>query len=121
MSSQRATQVVREVFTYERMLLAILVFNVLDAVFTYFWVKAGFATEANPLMARLLDQSSIGFFVIKLAGVTAGVYWLMSQSAHRLARLGVVPVFCLYGFVCAGHFAASVTALARVPIIVAIR
>ena len=38
----------------------VIVLNVLDAILTILWVYSGKATEANPLMAGLIDKFSYG-------------------------------------------------------------
>ena len=51
--------------------------NFLDAVLTLFWVRNGFATEGNQLMATLLDIGDLPFLAVKVAigAVTVVVLW----------------------------------------------
>ena len=41
--------------------------NFLDAVLTIYWVRNGFATEGNQLMAILLDIGDVPFLLVKLS------------------------------------------------------
>lgn len=70
--------------------------NLLDALLTIFWVRNGFATEANQLMAVLLDAGNAPFLVVKIAIglVTATV--LLRYGKYRLAQFGVSIALFVY-------------------------
>ena len=70
--------------------MAVLVLNLLDAVFTLFWVYAGLAREANPLLRDLIEASPLAFVGIKLGlvGLGSALLW-----RHRKRPLAVVAIF----------------------------
>ncbi len=70
--------------------------NFLDAVLTIYWVRNGFATEGNQLMAGLLDIGDLPFLVVKLAvgAVAAIVLWRWRNL--RLAKYGLTMTLCIY-------------------------
>jgi hypothetical protein len=70
--------------------------NLLDALLTIVWVRAGVATEGNQLMARLLDIGNGPFLGVKLAiGAVAAVV-LYRWGNRRLARYGLVVALAVY-------------------------
>jgi Domain of unknown function (DUF5658) len=68
---------------------AVIVLNLLDAMFTLLWVRAGVATEANPFMDRAMAHGAVGFMTIKLALVSlcVGLLW---RLRHRRAAAGAL-------------------------------
>lgn len=76
---------------------ATLVFNLVDLVATLWFVGAGYAVEANPFMALLLDAAPPIFAAVKLALVSGGVWILWRFRRRALARLGAVAVCVAYG------------------------
>lgn len=72
---------------------ALLVLNLLDAIFTLFWVEAGLAREANALMRELVNHHAVLFVVVKTALVALGSY-LLWQRRHRPAA--VVAIFAAF-------------------------
>ena len=83
-----------------RWLLALtLVLNLLDGIFTLFAVKAGLASEANPLMADLVTHSPLQFMASKLALVSCGIYLLWSRRTRPLAIFGSVCAFSVYALI----------------------
>ncbi len=85
--------------------------NWLDAQLTLVWIRAGLATEGNPLMAQLLDHSDLLFLSAKIAiGVFAA--FIFYRFAHlAVARRGVKIALAVYGGVMLIHLATGVTAL----------
>jgi hypothetical protein len=77
-------------------LAAILSLNVIDAAVTLFWVSTGRASEANPLMAPLLDANAVVFVLVKLSLVMLGVLLLWRLRRHPLAVVGILLVFVAY-------------------------
>jgi hypothetical protein len=70
--------------------------NVLDALLTIVWVRAGVATEGNQLMARLLDIGNWPFLGVKIAiGAVAAVV-LYRWGNRRVARYGLVVALAVY-------------------------
>jgi Domain of unknown function (DUF5658) len=70
--------------------------NVLDAVLTIYWVRNGFASEGNQLMAGLLDMGVLPFLTVKIAvGATAAlVLWRWGNL--RLAKYGLAFALAVY-------------------------
>ena len=68
----------------------VLVLNLLDAAFTLFWVNAGLAREANPLMNELVVDHPLLFVGAKLGLVSMGSWLLWT---HRTKALAVVSIF----------------------------
>ena len=98
---------------YERGLQALLVLNALDAVFTSWWVSSGWADEANPVMARLLEHGLPTFIFAKLlVGVLAAL--VLRANGHRaLARFGLAAAVAVYTAVFFIHMHASATQIAE--------
>lgn len=70
--------------------------NLIDAVLTIYWVRNGFATEGNHLMATLLDIGDFPFLAVKIAiGATAAVV-LWHWGNLRLARYGLTLALTIY-------------------------
>ena len=70
--------------------------NLLDAVLTVYWVKNGFATEGNHLMAGLLEMGTLPFLTVKTAigAIAAAVLWHWGDL--RLARIGLAVTLAIY-------------------------
>lgn len=70
--------------------------NFLDAVLTLYWVRNGFASEGNQLMAGLLDIGDLPFLAVKMAvGATAAIV-LWRWRNLRVAKIGLTLVLCIY-------------------------
>lgn len=70
--------------------------NLLDALLTIVWVRAGVATEGNQLMARLLDIGNGPFLMVKIAiGAVAAVV-LYRWGNRRMARYGLAVALAVY-------------------------
>jgi len=74
-----------------------LVFNLIDLVSTVTFVTLGYAEEANPLMASLLELGAPVFAAAKIAMVSVGVYVLWRFRHLAVARAGSVAVSAAYG------------------------
>jgi hypothetical protein len=92
---------------------AIMVLNVLDVVFTLFWVHAGLARETNPLMRWLVDEHPVAFTLSKLALVGLGTLLLWRARRRALAVVGIVAVFLVYYAILIHHLRASSTLVLR--------
>ena len=88
--------------------------NFLDAVLTIFWVRNGFATEGNQLMAALLDIGDMPFLAVKIAigAVTALVLWRWRNM--RLAKYGLAITLAIYISLMGIHFFTGLSALGYV-------
>lgn len=70
--------------------------NFIDGILTIYWVRNGFATEGNQLMAGLLDIGDLPFLAVKLAvgAIAAIVFWRWRNL--RMAKYGLTLVLCVY-------------------------
>jgi hypothetical protein len=93
-----------------RILLAaagiVVVFNLIDAMFTIIYIRSGLATEANPLMDGILAASPVLFMAAKLALVSLGVQLLWRLRDHRSARFGLFATSAAYMTLIAYHLSA---------------
>jgi hypothetical protein len=88
-------------------LKVLLLLNALDAVFTSWWIAAGWATEANPVMAWVLEYGLAAFICVKL-GLGIVVTLVLKPHGHRLiARVGVAAAVLAYSAVAFVHLQAS--------------
>jgi hypothetical protein len=85
---------------------AILVLNLIDAVMTCIWVLSGQATEANPVMAELLPRGAVTFVAGKIALVSLGSWLLWNRRKHPMAVVGIVLLFLVYYFILLIHLSA---------------
>jgi hypothetical protein len=85
--------------------------NWLDAQLTVVWVRKGFATEGNGLMATLLDMGDAPFILVKLAVGAFAAYILYRCSRYKLARRGMTLVLGLYLTLMVVHAATGMSAL----------
>ncbi len=91
---------------------AILLFalNFLDAVLTLYWVRNGYASEGNSLMAKLLDMGDFPFLLVKICvgAIAAIVFWRWSNL--RLAKYGLGLTLAIYIGLMAIHFFTGLSA-----------
>jgi hypothetical protein len=88
--------------------------NFLDAVLTIYWVRNGFATEGNHLMATLLDIGDFPFLAVKISigAVTAIVLWRWRKM--RLAKYGLAVALAVYISLMGIHFFTGLSAFGYV-------
>ncbi len=91
--------------------VALVILNLLDAVFTLTWVQLGVATEANVLLADVLDASAVAFMVVKLGLVSLGVELLWRQRRRRLAVVGLLLCFVTYNALLVYHLGIAAVAV----------
>src|SRR5260370_19301490 len=85
--------------------------NWLDAQLTILWIRLNIATEANGLMARLLNQSEASFLLGKLA-IGAFAAYILYRCAHLpVARRGMNLVLGIYVALMVLHAATGFSAL----------
>jgi len=90
---------------------AVLVLNLGDAIFTMFWVHAGVATEANVLLADLVERNAIGFAGAKCMLVSLGLLLLWRQRRRRLAAFGIGLVAVAYSGLLIYHLGIAMLAV----------
>ena len=81
----------------------VLVLNLLDAVFTLVWVRAGLAREANALMRDLVNENAVLFVVVKLGLVSLGSLVLWQRRTHAAAVVAIFVVFLVYYLILLYH------------------
>ncbi len=85
--------------------------NWVDAQLTIVWVRNGWATEGNSLMAYLLDAGDAPFLLTKLTVGALVAYVLYRWSHLALARRGLRLVLGLYLALMLVHAATGLSAL----------
>ena len=99
--------------------LLLFALNLLDAQLTVVWVRLNVATEANELMARVLNHSEASFFGLKLAVGSFAAYILYRCAHLPLARRGMTAVLGIYIGLMLVHAATGCLALGwQAPIVV---
>ena len=83
--------------------IAVLLLNLADAVFTLFWVHTGIATEANVLLSDLVERKAVMFALVKMALVSFGVLLLWRHRQRPLATFGIALVCIAYNGLFAYH------------------
>jgi hypothetical protein len=87
-------------FGLASVLLAIFVFQILDAFLTLAHLARGGA-ELNPLMAALIEKGTGAFVAGKLGMAGLGLLFLALHSRFPLVRKGIATLFVLYaGVIC---------------------
>ena len=90
----------------DHLVRAVLVLNLLDAVFTLVWVRAGMAEEWNALMRDLAHGQAIFFVLTKIALVGLGCLFLWGRRTHPWAVIAIFVAFAAYYLVLLVHLAA---------------
>lgn len=82
---------------------ALLVLNLLDALFTLAFLQLHLAEEANPLMAAAYAGSPVLFLVVKLVLVHSGALLLWIHRATAAARGALAAGVALYAGIVVYH------------------
>ena len=82
---------------------AVLVLNLVDAVFTLAWVHFGLAREANTLIDELVNEHTVAFVLVKMALVGLGSWLLWLHRTRPAAVIGIFTVFLAYYLVVLYH------------------
>lgn len=82
---------------------AVLILNLLDALFTLVWVRSGLAREANPLIDQLASENAVGFVLVKLGLVGLGSWLLWHRRQRPVAVVAIVMAFLVYYLVLLYH------------------
>lgn len=89
--------------SHARAVFLLFFLNFVDAILTIVWVTGDMATEANILMAALLDWGVLPFLAVKITIGAAAGFVLMYASEYRVARIGVTVALSVYILVMASH------------------
>jgi len=81
----------------------ILVFNLLDGVFTLIWVEHFQARELNLMMSDLVHSSALLFMIAKLALVSLGTLFLWRLRSKPLAVISLFVAFFSYYLILLVH------------------
>ena len=82
---------------------AVIVLNLLDAIFTLFYTHGGYASESNPMMQVALAAHPVLFVLAKIGLVSLGVLLLWRMRHHRTAVLGLVGTSAAYALLVLYH------------------
>ncbi len=82
---------------------ALHILNLLDAVFTLFWVSTGLAKETNVLLQNLVSEDPVLFVVVKISLVSLGSFLLWSRRTRPTAVIALIFVFMVYYYVLLVH------------------
>ncbi len=82
---------------------AVLVLNLLDAVFTLAWVRSGLAEEANALLRDLVYEQALTFMLAKILVVSVGALVLWKTRTRPLAVISIFVAFLAYYIVFLYH------------------
>ena len=85
---------------------ALLVLNVLDAIWTIAEIASGRASEANPLMAGLAHSEPVLFAFVKILLVSLGSYILWQHRQRATAVCAIFVAFMVYYFLLLYHLSA---------------
>ena len=84
-------------FRWLRLIVMLIIFlNVLDAIFTLYWINTGLAKEANVLLRNLVENHPLIFVVVKFTLVLAGTYILWRNRNNQYAVTGLFLAFLVY-------------------------
>ncbi len=79
-----------------QLIILIILMNVIDGIFTIYWVWMQMAEEANPIMKMFLQYSPIVFMAVKVFLVNIGA-WILWKYHHRvLSIICIVIAFLCY-------------------------
>jgi hypothetical protein len=82
---------------------AIVILNLVDAVFTLLYTGSGMASEGNPLLSSVLSASPTAFMAVKLSLVSLGVLLLWRLRQRRAAVIGLVTTAMAYSTLMVYH------------------
>jgi hypothetical protein len=90
--------------------LLLFTLNALDAVLTIYWVRNGFATEGNHLMAFFLDMGNAPFLTVKIAVGTTAAAVLSRWGSYKIAQYGLTVTLAIYLALMGIHFVTGLSA-----------
>lgn len=90
--------------------LLLFILNALDALLTIYWVRNGFATEGNQLMAGLLDMGNAPFLTVKMIVGTVAVIVLSRWKNLKVAQYGLTVTLAIYLALMGIHFFTGLSA-----------
>jgi hypothetical protein len=85
--------------------VALLMLNLLDGLFTLFFLQLGVAEELNPLMRAAYEQSPLFFMFSKLLIVNIGLWLLCLHRRLKASRIAIRAGAVVYGIIVVYHLA----------------
>ena len=85
--------------------------NWLDAQLTILWIRLNVATEANSLMAALLNMGEAQFLAVKLGVGAFAAFVLYRCARFPIAQRGMRVVLVVYGGLMFVHLVTGFSAL----------
>ena len=86
---------------------ALVIMNLLDAVFTLVYICSGVATESNPIMNHFLQMGPVMFVMTKMALVSLAVFLLIRLLKRRqAASLALIGTSAAYALLICYHISA---------------
>src|SRR5688572_24549330 len=82
---------------------AVVILNLLDAIFTLCYTHAGHASESNPMMQVALAAHPVLFVLAKIGLVSLGVLLLWRMRHLRFAVFGLVGTSAAYALLVLYH------------------
>lgn len=94
-------------------IVAVVVLNILDLLFTLAWSQLGLMRETNILMEQLLYVRPVLFALVKIVLVSLSLILLWRYRRHPFAVVGLFSVFTVYYSVLLHHlrFASLLTSI----------
>ena len=89
-------------------LILLMVFNIIDALYTLMWIQNGLAVEANPIMNSALSMGPGTFLIVKVLMVTLGLTLLWRLRASSFARIALIIPALFYSAIIGTHIAHSI-------------
>ena len=96
--------------------ILLFLLNLLDGLLTIVWVRAGVATEANNLMAGLLDHGNWPFLLVKIGMGTFAAVVLYRGGQRPLAKYGIAVCIAIYVGLMGIHLFTGLTAFGFVSV-----
>ena len=87
----------------KNMLIAIVSLNLFDAIATLTWLDFGFAKEANPLMAPLIDYCPVCFILVKMTIAVTVCLYFWKAKGNRFNEIATRIVFSAYTVLAMWH------------------
>ena len=84
--------------------------NLIDALLTIYWVRHGFASEGNQLMAGLLDMGNAPFLTVKIAVGAIAAIVLSRWGNLKVAQYGLTAALAIYLCLMGIHFFTGLSA-----------
>lgn len=84
--------------------------NAADAFLTVYWVRNGYATEGNLLMAHLLDLGNAPFLTIKIMVGAMAAIVLSKWGNLKIAQYGLTVTLAIYLGLMGVHFFTGLSA-----------